>query len=443
MPQIRGINLAEIYGNIDNARANQAQLENQRLQQQQMQYEIGRQRQQDQRQDQVRGVYSGAVENVNGTPTLNEKRLLSDLYRVDPETALSTQEKFTQRDATKAKTQLETQKAELANKVEQSKYLRDRLASVRDQSSYDAVMQEAADMGAGIVKSAPREFNPQWVEQNLYGADEFIKKGEAELNRGITMRGQDITLRGQDLTDARTRSEGAANRGVSIRGQNMTNQRALEKNSLDAAAGGYSNKPLPATALKMQQEGLEKLSIASNNNDKLGKVVSQIDAGELKLGLLSNIEGNLRNKAGLSNESSQNLSSFKSTIEKLRNDSLRLNTGVQTDGDAQRAWNELFENINDQSLVRKRLKEIQEINKRGAELQKLQVENIRGNYNAPPVDFGKYEVNSSQAIQTGEPIMTRSQSQMPAQKAPKIGTVQDGYVFKGGNPADQNNWKRK
>lgn len=407
------VNLAEIYGQIDNARANRAQQEAMQMRQQQMQYEIGRQRQQDQRQDQVRGVYSGAIEDVNGTPTLNEKRLLSDLYRVDPETALSTQEKFTQRDATKVKTQLETQKAELANKVEQSKYLRDRLAGVQDQAGYDAVMQEAADMGAGIVKSAPRDFNPQWRDQNIMGADDFIKKAEAELTRGVTMRGQDITLRGQDLTDARTRSEGAANRGVSMRGQNMTNQRALEKNALDQAAGGYSNKPLPATALKMQQEGLEKLSIASNNNEKLGKVIDQLNTGKLKLGLASNLEGRVRNYAGASNESSRNLSSFRSTLEKLRNDSLRLNTGVQTDGDAQRAWNELFENINDQDLVKQRLGEIQEINKRGAELQKLQVENIRGNYNAPPVDFGKYEVRGGTQIPTGAPILDRRNAQMP------------------------------
>ena len=196
-------------------------------------------------------------------------------------------------------------------------------------------------------------------------------------------------------SNERMAREGALNRGVQIRGQNMTNQRAQEKNAIDASGGGYSTKPLPATALKMQNEALDKLSIASNNNKKLLDVQKQIESGKLKLGLLSNIEGNLRNKTGLSTESSRNLSSFKSTLEKLRNDSLRLNTGVQTDGDAQRAWNELFENINDQELVKQRLGEIAEINRRGAELQKLQVENIRGNYNAPPTDFSRYEVKGS------------------------------------------------
>ena len=30
----------------------------------------------------------------------------------------------------------------------------------------------------------------------------------------------------------------------------------------------------------------------------------------------------------------------------------------------------------------------------------------------------------------------------PAPKAPAVGTEKDGYRFKGGNPADQNNWEK-
>jgi hypothetical protein len=94
--------------------------------------------------------------------------------------------------------------------------------------------------------------------------------------------------------------------------------------------------------------------------------------------------------AGWSTEESRNFASFKSTLERLRNESLRLNTGVQTDGDAQRAWNELFQNINDTGLVQQRLKEIQAINKRGAELHRLRVDSVRGNYGAGPLDSSAY-----------------------------------------------------
>lgn len=230
------VNLAEIYGNIDRAKANQAAQRNNAMQEQQMMYEMQKQRDADARQQQLRGVYSGAVENVDGAPMLNEKRLLADLYKVDPIQALEVQDKFTQRDATKAKTQAETKKAELAQKLETSKYFRDRLSTVTDQASYDAVLMEAEQMGAGFVSGAPRVFTPEWVNTQRYGADDFIKKAENDLNRGVQMRGQDITMRGQDLTrDTTIRgqnlSAATARRGQDItrRGQDLTNARETQK----------------------------------------------------------------------------------------------------------------------------------------------------------------------------------------------------------------------
>jgi hypothetical protein len=63
---------------------------------------------------------------------------------------------------------------------------------------------------------------------------------------------------------------------------------------------------------------------------------------------------------------------------------------VQTDGDAQRAWNELFQSINDTDLVKQRLQEIQRINARGAQLQRLKVDSVRANYGHDPLDDSGY-----------------------------------------------------
>ena len=95
--------------------------------------------------------------------------------------------------------------------------------------------------------------------------------------------------------------------------------------------------------------------------------------------------------AGMSDENSRNMASFKSSLEKLRNDSLRLNTGVQTDGDAQRAWNELFENINDGGVVTQRLAEIKRLNARAVQLRKLNVDNVRANYGRGSLETSGYE----------------------------------------------------
>lgn len=155
----------------------------------------------------------------------------------------------------------------------------------------------------------------------------------------------------------------------------------------DPAVKTGTAKPMPATALKMQNEALDVIGIASSVQADLGAIEGQLKSGKLSFGPISNLANNAKNLAGMSDEKSRNYSTFVSSLEKLRNDSLRLNTGVQTDGDAQRAWNELFQNINDTKLVSQRLAEIKQINARAVDLRKRQVEDIRNNYGQPEYDF--------------------------------------------------------
>jgi len=156
-----------------------------------------------------------------------------------------------------------------------------------------------------------------------------------------------------------------------------------------AASGGYSTKPLPAAAMKMQNDALDVIAASSNIDKLLADKQRQIESGGLSFGPVSNLINKGRNLAGQSNEQSRNFASFVSDLERMRNESLRLNAGVQTDGDAQRAWNELFQNINDTNLVGQRLNEIRAINKRAVELQRLKIDNVRSNYQAAPFDYSR------------------------------------------------------
>ena len=157
------------------------------------------------------------------------------------------------------------------------------------------------------------------------------------------------------------------------------------------AGGAGNNKPLPAPALKSQSEDLEGIGIAKGINADLENIEKQIDNKELKLGPAENLKSEAKNYIGKSDANSQNYASFKATLEKQRNDSLRLNKGVQTEGDAVRAWNELFTNINDSNVVKKRLSEIREINSRAANIKKQNVKQIRQNYGVAPINFDPYE----------------------------------------------------
>lgn len=177
-------------------------------------------------------------------------------------------------------------------------------------------------------------------------------------------------------------------------------------------------KPLPSSILKMQNEAIEGTAIAEGTQQSLDKFINQIDKGDLDLGLVSNIYNKALNNVGLSTTESRNLQSFQSSLEKLRNDSLRLNAGVQTDGDAQRAWNELVANINDPQVVKQRLEEIKLINERGAELKKLQVDTMRQEFGKDPYQWDKMQALPSLNAPTGldEQKMQRLQ-ELRAKKA--------------------------
>jgi hypothetical protein len=140
----------------------------------------------------------------------------------------------------------------------------------------------------------------------------------------------------------------------------------------------------------MQQEGLDAIGLASSLNADLKALDEQVSSGKLKLGMVDNLLGTAKNYVGMSDEQSRNLVTFKATLEKQRNDSLRLNKGVQTEGDAQRAWNELIANINDPKLVSQRLKEISAINERASNLRKLEVDTVRRNYGLDPMEMSGF-----------------------------------------------------
>lgn len=165
--------------------------------------------------------------------------------------------------------------------------------------------------------------------------------------------------------------------------------RARPDGSLEPIPGGPADpankpkpqdKPLPVGALRLQLDAKESLSVAEGVDSLIGNLLSDIDGGILDLGPLKNLEYKARNFAGESTPQSQAYGTFQASLEKLRNDSLRLNKGVQTDGDAQRAWNELLANTNDTAFVRKRLEEIRQINKRGERLQREKLNTIDRNY---------------------------------------------------------------
>lgn len=146
-------------------------------------------------------------------------------------------------------------------------------------------------------------------------------------------------------------------------------------------------KPLPPTVLKMQQENLDAIGLAGSISADLNGLIDQFKEGKLDVGPFQNALNEGLNATGFSTEGSRNYASLRATLEKIRNDSLRLNKGVQTEGDAVRAWNEMFRNLNDPKVVMQRLQEISAINQRAAELRATQNDLLRAQFGHDPMDY--------------------------------------------------------
>lgn len=163
-----------------------------------------------------------------------------------------------------------------------------------------------------------------------------------------------------------------------------------EQARAEAKALAKKLEPLPVGAQKQRSDELEAIATSSQIDRNLTKFIDLIDGGKLDFGPINNLANRTRNALGVSNKESQNFANFNAELEKLRNDSLRLNAGVQTDGDAQRAWNELINNINDKDVVLSRLKIIRDKSREALGIRKSRVDLIQENYGKPPIDFEPY-----------------------------------------------------
>ena len=168
----------------------------------------------------------------------------------------------------------------------------------------------------------------------------------------------------------------------------------------DAKQAQADAKPLPATIVKEQQKLRDQIGTASQMNNMLSDFEKQIDEGKLDLSLTGNLAAKAKNYLGASNENSRALAGFQAGMEKMRNDSLRLNSGVQTEGDAVRAWNELFANINDKNVVRQRLAEIKKYNESAIEYKKNDINAMRAEYGKGEFDDSGYVKQQTQSTDT-------------------------------------------
>jgi hypothetical protein len=258
-----------------------------------------------------------------------------------------------------------------------------------------------------------------------------------ERERG---RGEDRAWRERQAEEQRAFQERQAQEARAAREAAAAEARVARE---EAARLARESRPIPPHIQRAEDEDLQAIGAATGINERLRTFATMIDnevnnrgtpSQRLALGPAQNVVSAGRNLTGLSSPNSVNYASFRSELERMRNESLRLNAGVQTDGDAQRAWNELITNINDPAVVSQRLNEIQMLNERAVALREALIASRRSGSNLPALDMAPFRTLTPDAAQAGP---TGRRPELPA-----VGAIVDGYRYRGGNPADRNSWER-
>ena len=153
---------------------------------------------------------------------------------------------------------------------------------------------------------------------------------------------------------------------------------------------------LSGTLQKAETDDIFALETSKNINKDVDKFDQLKTDGKLEFGVIDTAGDFVKGLIGNQGEEEINSSKFKSFISKLRNDSLRLNKGVQTEGDAQRVMDELFNafDSNDSKVIQEKLREIKRINELAVSLRKKTIINRRDGQNVKKFDFSTLGNNS-------------------------------------------------
>ena len=167
------------------------------------------------------------------------------------------------------------------------------------------------------------------------------------------------------------------------------NKIALERLGLDIKQDKTEGKAKWTPVALRDYTGLSgDLSVGERLDTTLSDTLALFNNPNFELGPIKNKTYEALNYAGTSTQESRAYSKLTANLSKLRNDSLRLNKGAQTEGDAIRAWEEIAANPNDTEVIKSRLMDIQRYNAQAAEEKRWAMSLYENTYEAVPARPG-------------------------------------------------------
>lgn len=203
---------------------------------------------------------------------------------------------------------------------------------------------------------------------------------------------------GEDRKDAReqNRLDSSERRTqMMIEAANARGDKSLAQALAIATMKNGPGRPLSSSVQKAEDADFEAIDAHRLTNKQIAPVIQSLTPGpdgkaSLDLGALRNKYNESRNFFGKSTPESQAYADLERNITNITNESLRLNKGTQTEGDAQRAVKELTAAFakNDNALMAKSLADLQRLNETKIGFKQTEINRRRSSQKAEPFDFG-------------------------------------------------------
>lgn len=182
---------------------------------------------------------------------------------------------------------------------------------------------------------------------------------------------------------------------LALQAQNAQFQQEMKRKDAEAKEEARKNKPLPSYLAKEEEADFSAASAATNIATDAYGYINRIKTGEIKFGVKDRASIRARQLAGSGAPDVIAREEYDRFVENLVNESLRLNKGTQTEGDAVREAKALKSSESKEAAA-SAMKRLIEINTRRAEGAAISVEKRRANAGFPsapqPISIPKFDV---------------------------------------------------
>lgn len=239
-----------------------------------------------------------------------------------------------------------------------------------DPEKVDAKVKELTDMTQRIQQF---EQNQQQIKTNQDTMAELRRQGLENSRQGLAIQQQNATLAAMNA---------------------QFNQQ-MRQAEIERKAEERKNKPLPSYLAKEEESDYTSAKAASDLATDAYGYINRIKAGEIPFGLKEKASIRARQLVGSNAPDVVARETYDKFILNLTNESLRLNKGTQTEGDAVRAAKEL-ESSESPEAAAAAMKRLVDINVRRAQNAADEVLRRRKNANFPepanPIEVPKFDV---------------------------------------------------